>query len=78
MQDEKEARARMVEVRSEMLRKEKEEEKREEDLMLENIHKEIKKEHKRIMVERAETKAKFDKLLIENKKKTPGYTITRE
>jgi len=69
LQDEKEARARMVEVRSEMLRKEKEEEKREEDLMLENIHKEIKKEHKRIMVERAETKAKFDKLLIENKKK---------
>lgn len=69
LQDEKEARARMVEARNEMIRKEQEEEKRQEDLMLENIHKEIKKEHKRIMVERAEQKEKFTKLLIENKKK---------
>lgn len=59
----------MVEVRAEMIRKEQEEERRQEEEMLENMQKETKKEHKRIMVERALEKQKFDKMLVENKKK---------
>mmetsp|Transcript_20437 Transcript_20437/g.16883 ORF Transcript_20437/g.16883 Transcript_20437/m.16883 type:complete len:280 (-) Transcript_20437:135-974(-) len=78
LDEEKVARAKMVIVKQEMMKKEQDEEKKEEDAMLDNIHKEIKKEHKKIMQDRATEKDKFTKLLEENKKRLFDLTKQEE